>query len=408
MLSGDDDDDEKLSQIGDRLNAESDRIGFLRMTNRSHTWNSSCYSLGSLVSLNDITMTPSRHRLSVRSTSSSRTLTDDAKSPLTALYDLLVGPMEDVLPPVASGSMELILVLQGDLYLVPFALLRPTQASQYLFERYSLLIAPSVRAVQANQAISETYNPNCTGALVVGNPKIPPSVTSSWQWRPLPTTEYECRLVGEMLGCRCLTGSGAAKDAVLKSLSKAEVIHFSTNVSWKLSAIVLSPSSNEADAPLTNFLLTAADILNTSISARLVVLNSAHMNERTGRMSTDGLIGLTRSFLAAGAQCVLVPLWPVSEPASRLLFKSFYTALLQGTRASHALAMAMHAVRSVRELSHASNWAGWMLVGSDVRVCSQVALMSHGLKSLLVTPIKSREAMRVVLHLVSVSFYLIH
>lgn len=310
-------------------------------------------------------------------------------------------------------------MLQGDLYLVPFALLRPTLSAACLYERYSLLITPSIRAMQAAQAISDRcqYNPDCSGAIVVGNPKIPACVTATWQWRPLPATEQECRFVAEMLGCRTLTGSVATRDTVLRDMLQAEVIHFATNISWKLSAMVLSRNGSDRpgnwdggsnaiddslDGPaLSEYLLTAADVLNVPISAKLVVINSSHMDERAGRMNSDGVIGLTRAFLAAGAQCVLFPLWPVPEGASRLLLRNFYKCLLHGTSTSAALAESMRAVRATRQFAHPSNWACWTLVGSNVRISSKVALMSHGLKALLSSPTKSREAMRVVLHLVS-------
>ena len=42
---------QQLEEIGDRLNASSDRTGFLRMLSRAHVWNASSLSLGSLGSL---------------------------------------------------------------------------------------------------------------------------------------------------------------------------------------------------------------------------------------------------------------------------------------------------------------------------------------------------------------------
>ena len=87
-----------------------------------------------------------------------------------------------------------------------------------------------------------------------------------------------------------------------------QVLHFATHISWKLAAIVVSPgefstattsmhgnlermdlndSSSDINAsfdgpPLSDFLLTAADILNIKISARLVVLSSGHSDDRAG------------------------------------------------------------------------------------------------------------------------------
>ncbi len=80
--------------------------------------------------------------------------------------------------------------------------------------------------------------------------------------------------------------------------------------------------------------------------------------------------------------------------------------LFQGVKSSKALSEAMRAVQNTRQFCHPSNWAGWVLVGSDIKLSSKVALMGHSLCELLKTPGTSREAMRVGLHLVSCSFHI--
>ena len=50
---------------------------------------------------------------------------------------------------------------------------------------------------------------------------------------------------------------------------------------------------------------------------------------RGGRANGDGVVSLTRALLAAGAQCVLVSLWPVPDTAVKILFRTFYSSLLQ-------------------------------------------------------------------------------
>lgn len=70
------------------------------------------------------------------------------------------------------------------------------------------------------------------------------------------------------------------------------------------------------------------------------------------------MVGLTRAFLAAGVQCVCVSLWPVPVAASKLFTHTFYTALLNGTKASAALSEAMKTLQSSKHFSHPSNWAG--------------------------------------------------
>ena len=59
------------------------------------------------------------------------------------------------------------------------------------------------------------------------------------------------------------------------------------------------------------------------------VVSSGHTDDRAGRINSDGVVGLTRAFLAAGAQSVLFCLWPVPDMAARILLRAFYTSLLQ-------------------------------------------------------------------------------
>lgn len=81
---------------------------------------------------------------------------------------------------------------------------------------------------------------------MVGAPQLPPSVMDRWLWGPLPSAHEEALWLGEQLGCHPLTGSSATKERVLAALSQAECVHFATHISWKLAALVLSPSQDRA------------------------------------------------------------------------------------------------------------------------------------------------------------------
>ena len=62
-----------------------------------------------------------------------------------------------------------------------------------------------------------------------------------------------------------------------------------------------------------------------------MVVSSCHTrDEQHGAVTSDGLTALTRALLAAGAQCVLVALWPAPNTAVKVLMKSLYSSLLQG------------------------------------------------------------------------------
>ena len=157
--------------------------------------------------------------------------------PVQVLYDTLIAPVEEFLPssPQSDGSLhDLVLVLQGDLYLVPFSLLHG-HSKDYLHKRFSLLTVPSIRALLLS---SSTPQRPQTTRLVVGDPQLPLSFD---HYRCTPSTQSEAELVGTLFGTKPLTGNNASKDVVCRKIQEAECIHFATNTSWKHSALVLSP-----------------------------------------------------------------------------------------------------------------------------------------------------------------------
>lgn len=457
----------QLEELGDKLNADTDRTGFLAMLNRSHNLNASSYSLGSILStgggsvssnfLNNLggNLGGSMRSLGLTSLASgsvrsigkrlgSKSKLGGVNTPLSMLYQYLIEPMESAIAEVkeaesiqndycGSGgqgitdSTDLVLVLQGDLYLVPFLMLRREQAESFLFEKYTTIIVPSISALQNSQNSDRRGRSgvHSSGALVVGNPRLTPVICQHWHLKEIPGAEFEARILGELLTCRPLIGAEATKGAVLHQIEQVEVIHFAAHISWKLSSVVLSPgefisspsqhfpamdsddSSSDFGAiggpALSEYLLTAADILNLKLHAKLVVLNSGYTDDRAGRINTDGVVGLTRSLLSAGAQCVLFSLWPVPDQASKLLMKTLYTALLDGVKVTKALSLAVKTVQTTAQFSHPSNWGGWVLVGADVTLSSKAALMGHALEQIVQAHSTCRQTLKVLLHLVSFS-----
>lgn len=260
-----------------------------------------------------------------------------------------------------GGYKDLILVLEDELYMIPFAVLRSGQDSaEYLSERCSLLTVPSLQTLrQKNRMKPRGSLENINSALVIGGPRIPASVTQSFGWIESPESLQEAAMVSEMLHAKALVSSNATKENVLSELPSAECAHFSTNLCWKIGAVVLSPpdmldsqsqkrfytnSSAEIDneddvndsgnlevPPLSEFLLNTRDISNMKINAKLVVLSAYQSAEPPTGAS---VAKLATAWLNAGAGTVLLSLWPVPETASKILLRAFYSALLQGAKAS--------------------------------------------------------------------------
>lgn len=431
----------ELSPNPTTIDEETPSGGFLRMINRHNLMNSSNYSLSSLFSLGSVGGSVASLQGSTRSSASTqgstrtpnkRLQTWKGPSCLHALYTLLLQPFEEHLNHNKNGGCkkrELILVLEGDLYLVPFPLLRSSQEhSDYLCERFSLLAIPNLSSLRMTRVRKHDNAEQTMRSLVVGNPKLPNAVSEQFGWKELPQAEQEATMVADLLQTQALIGTQATKENVLTQIQEAECVHIATHVAWKLSSLVLTPAevleqtkrpydeedeTSEASIttelpPLSEFLLSAADVASLRFNARLVVISSSHTKDAQAWATADGLVALVRALLAAGVQAVLISLWPVPDTATKILLRAFYSALLQGTRAARALAEAMQTVQHTKHFAHPANWAGFLLIGCNVRLSNKVALMGQALCELLRTPEKCRDALRVTLHLVEKSLQRIH
>lgn len=114
------------------------------------------------------------------------------------------------------------LCLVGDLYLVPFSVLKSSKNNQYLYERFGLIVCPSLTALSDSNTPAR-FSTGSSGALVIGNPHLPPSIKEQWHLRDLPSAEQEAVDVGEMMGVKPIIGRAASKDAIMRNVPNTEV-----------------------------------------------------------------------------------------------------------------------------------------------------------------------------------------
>jgi CHAT domain-containing protein len=112
--------------------------------------------------------------------------------------------------------------------------------------------------------------------------------------------------------------------------------------------------------------LTAEQIRGLHLRADLVVLSAC----RTGlgrEVRGEGLVGLSQSFLAAGATSVVASLWNVDDRATAALMDRFYDELLRhGRSPADALRRAQLSLRSQRRWSSPYYWGGFVLQGDGL------------------------------------------
>jgi len=159
----------------------------------------------------------------------------------------------------------------------------------------------------------------------------------------------------------------ASRDTVLKGdLGQYRIVHFAThsllnNEHPELSGVVLS-LVDRSGRPQNGF-LRLYDIYNLRLGSDLVVL-SACQTALGGEINGEGLIGLTRGFLYAGAPRVVATLWAIDDRTTAEVMKRFYEGmLLRGERPAAALKAAQIATWRTRGWDAPYYWAAFTLQG---------------------------------------------
>ncbi|WP_318781255.1 tetratricopeptide repeat protein [Amazonocrinis nigriterrae] len=280
-----------------------------------------------------------------------------AENNLKRLHELLIKPIADVLPTKASDKV--IFIPQGSLFLVPFPALQD-ENGQYLIEKHTILTSPSIQVLQLTRQQRNLVSGK--DALVVGNPtmpKFPPKIGEPPRQLPaLPGAEKEAKAIAPLLKTQPLIGKQATKSAVLQLLPKARIIHLATHgllddIQGLNSAIALTPSGKD------NGLLTANEIFDLKLNAELVVLSACDTGR--GRITGDGVIGLSRSLISAGVPSVMVSLWSVPDAPTASLMTEFYQNLQKNPDKAQALRQAM--LITMKQHPNPRDWAAFTLIG---------------------------------------------
>ena len=291
---------------------------------------------------------------------------------LKALHQVLIDPIADLLP--TDPNANIIFIPQGKLFLVPFAALKAADGS-YLLERHTVLTAPSVQALdlamrERNHRTEETHLFR-EQALVVGNPVMPEvwirydEGLQAVQLSPLPGAEAEAVAIANLINIAPLIGAQATEARVKQQLPRARLIHLATHglldygnpqASGVLDvpgALALTPGHGE------DGLLTAAEILGMDLQAELAILSACDTGR--GRITGDGVIGLSRALITAGVPSVIVSLWAVPDAPTAALMAEFYHQLQQGQPKAQALRQAMLAIMTTHP--DPKDWAAFTLIG---------------------------------------------
>jgi len=276
-----------------------------------------------------------------------------------------------------QGADEVLIVPHGPLALLAFAAL-PFDSAEFFGTRYSLRYTPSLAVLGEAEARPALPSGRARAAalrrsVVVGNPAMPSVTAANGETitlSSLAAARSEGVWVARRLGSPVLTGTQATETAVRARLSTASLVHlathgyaYATEARARSSFMALAPDSSD------DGLLTVGEILDDRaimLTAELVVLSGCQTGLGDLKQA-EGTVGLQRAFLAKGARSVLVSLWSVSDAATELLMKRFYSHWLDDRDdpgKAEALRRAQNEVRQTPGFEHPRYWAGFQLVGA--------------------------------------------
>ncbi|CAH3178440.1 unnamed protein product [Porites evermanni] len=278
---------------------------------------------------------------------------------LQAFYNVVIDPIRDLL-----HSNEVVIVPQGPLCLAPYAAFIDLK-SKYLCETFRIRLLPSLSSLRLIQNCPADWHYK-TGALLVGDPWVQEVVYEEMRLEQLEWAEKEVQMIGEILHTVPLVGKQATKDEVLRRISSVALVHIAAHGKMETGEIALAPNAKRQSQILDkeDYLLTMKDVLKAQIRARLVVLSCCH--SARGEVKSEGVVGIARAFLGAGARSVLVSLWAIDDEATMEFMKFFYQQLVHGRGASEALNKAMNSMRQSDRFSGVKYWAPFVLIGDDV------------------------------------------
>lgn len=296
------------------------------------------------------------------------------------LSGLLLAPIAKAI----GGARRLLIVADGTLQMVPFSALSLPGDVLPLLHRYETVMLPSASALGAVRAqvayrqpashrlalfadpVYESEDPRLAGRNVTDLP-----AAEKLDVGRLPLSKLEGEFIIGLVPVSerfAAFGFAATREAALSRLRDFGIVHFAAHAVApdprrpELDSIVLSLF--DQDGRRRDGLLRAYDI-TAGLRAELVVL-AACSTAIGDDVPGEGMMGLARSFIAAGAATVVASLYKVDERPTLELMKEMYAGMLGPRSLSPAAALraAQIALSRRREFQAPHYWAAFVAIGN--------------------------------------------
>jgi CHAT domain-containing protein/tetratricopeptide (TPR) repeat protein len=291
------------------------------------------------------------------------------------LYATLIKPAE----PSLKNATTVLLCPEGALNQLPWGALivavdkqgRPT----YWVERVALGITLSAGVYLQAKAVRPAERGVAIAAVsqyrqrqVAQAPKTAQLVRRSGRaLGDLPAVKQEVAQVRRLLGKQGVAAvleAAATPERARQMAQEARVVHFACharadNVDPLGSGLLLAPAGSDAG------LLTAAEVVSKwRLRADVVMLSACETAVGQVRRY-EGMYGLARAFLFAGARSVGASLWRVEDVSTARLMGAFYRGYVAGVGKAEALRRAQVELLRRQEYSDPYYWSAFILIGAE-------------------------------------------
>jgi CHAT domain-containing protein/Tfp pilus assembly protein PilF len=326
-----------------------------------------------------------------------RSVISDSHIPVNQLQPLSHDLEKWVMQPVRKllgNTRTILLSPDGNLNLIPFEAL-VDDTNHYLVEAYAftyltsgrdlLRLANSVPSQFPPVLIADPYFAKLGDVAPAQSLKAEQNIRTrtidltQQDFRSLPGTAKEINAIAPLLNVQPLTGSQATEEAV-KQVNRPRILHIATHGFFATTQPVL-PETTLADNPLLfsglvlagfklkpqnreDGILTALEVANLNLlGTQLVVLSACDTG--LGRLSAgEGIYGLRRALVIAGAESQVISLWKVDDDATQELIVGYYRKLLAGQGRSEALRQTQIEMLKSQDRSHPYYWASFIPSGN--------------------------------------------
>ncbi|MEG4057624.1 MULTISPECIES: CHAT domain-containing tetratricopeptide repeat protein [unclassified Microcoleus] len=280
------------------------------------------------------------------------------------------------IPPTRGQNTNVPLIIEHEIITLPsassLAILRQNYADRKPPGRNLAILADPVFSAD-DERIKGKITQETTEKLEANNLGLNQSLrASNRQWPPerLAFSRQEAQTISSLFpsasSSQKIDFDANRTTATDGSLANYQIVHFATHglansKNPELSGILMSMVDDQGN--LVNGFLRLTDIFNLKLAANLVVL-SACQSGMGQNVKGEGMVGLTRGFMYAGAQRVAVSLWSVDDEGTAVLMQKFYQKMVQQKLApAAALRAAQMEMMQQEKWKSPYYWAAFTLQG---------------------------------------------